>query len=85
MLKINEPSVMWAWVCPITGMVLDEAWGNTEPYARRKTNGWWGKRRAESGEMLAVRVTVEPLSAEETAVHRAEFAAREAKRKGTQP
>ena len=75
MLTTKEPRLMWAWVCPVTGMVLDEAWGATEPYATSKTVRYWGKRRAKSGEMRLCRVTVEPLSDEETARHRAEFAA----------
>jgi hypothetical protein len=63
-------------------MVLDEAWGSTEPYATRKTIATWGKRRTEAGEMRAVRVTVEPLSDDETALHRAEFAAWKARNDG---
>jgi len=75
MLTTKEPRQMWAWVCPVTGMVLDEAWGLTEPYATGKTERMWGKKRTAMGEMVLCRVTVEPLSAEETAAHRAEFAA----------
>ena len=75
MLTTEKPRVMWAWVCPVTGMVLDEKWGVTEAYARRQTKAYWGKNRTESGEFLAVRVTIEPLTAEETAAHRAEFEA----------
>jgi hypothetical protein len=75
MLTTKEPRLMWAWVCPITGMVLDEAWGATEPYAKSKSERFWGKRRTEQGDMRLCRVTVEPLSADETAIAREEYAA----------
>jgi hypothetical protein len=73
MLTTKEPRLMWAWVCPATGMVLDEAWGATEPYAKSKSERLWGKRRTGEGDMLLCRVTVEPLTADETAKHRAEY------------
>lgn len=65
---------MWAWVCPVTGGVLHEGMGSTEPYARQESERIWGKRRMAAGEMLLCRVTVEPLTAEETEKHRAEYA-----------
>jgi hypothetical protein len=74
MLSIKEPRVMWAWVCPITGMVWDEAWASTEAYATRRTETTLGKRRMTLGDMRMVRVTIEPLSAEEEAKERAAFA-----------
>jgi hypothetical protein len=74
MLSTKEPALMWAWVCPITGMVLHEGMGNTEPFATHESERIWGKKRMAAGEMLLCRVTVEPLSAEETGKHRAEFA-----------
>ena len=75
MLTIKETRVMWAWVCPVTGMVLDDTWGITEAYTRTKTERMWGKHRTDSGDFLAVCVTIELLGAESTAEHRAEFAA----------
>ena len=74
MLSTKQPSLMWAWVCPVTGMVWQEGMGNTEPYAKQETERTWGKKRMAMGEMLLCRVTVEPLTAEETEKHRAEFA-----------
>jgi hypothetical protein len=75
MLKLNEPREMWAWVCPVTGMVLDECWGPTEGYSKSRSEKYLGKRRAEYGEMRLCRVTVTPCTDEETAKYRAEFAA----------
>ena len=75
---------MWAWVCPITGIVLHEGWGATEVYAMQKTERIWGKRRAAQGDMRLCRVTIEPVSPEETAMHRANYEAWKAsKLKGT--
>ena len=74
MLSTKEPRVMWAWVCPITGMVWDEAWASTEAYATGRTERTLGKRRMTLGDMRMVKVTVEPLSAEEEAKARAAFA-----------
>ena len=73
MLSLKESRIMWGWCCPFTGMVLDEAWAATEPYAVQKSTGYFGKRRIAMGEFRAVRVTIEPLSDEEQAKHRAEF------------
>ena len=75
MLTIEKPRVMWAWVCPITGMVWDEGWGGTEAYARSKTERTWGKTRTKSGDMRLVRVTIEPLTDAEADAHKAEYAA----------
>ena len=75
MLTIEKTSVMWAWVCPITGMVWDEGWGGTEAYARTKTERTWGKTRTKSGDMRLVRVTIEPLTDTEAEAHKAEYAA----------
>ena len=80
MLTTKQPSLMWAWVCPITGMVWDEGWGSTEPYATSQTQRTFGKRRMQLGDMRLVRVTIEPLTAEEEAKARAEFAEWKAKR-----
>lgn len=85
----TKPHVMWAWVCPVTGMLLDEGWASTEGYAASQSKKFWrSKDRFQSGEMRAVRVTVELLTDDEMAKERAEFAqwkaereAREAKRK----
>jgi len=85
MLTTRESTVVWAWVCPVTGTVLDECWGATKPYAARQSERYLGKRRSQYGEMRAVRVTIEPLSAEEQAVHEAEFEAWLAKRNAQQP
>lgn len=73
MLKIGEPRDTWAWVCPVTGMVLEEAWGATEGYARHKSEKYLGKRRAECGEMRLCRVTVTLCTEDEAAKYRAEF------------
>ena len=75
MLTINKPRVMWAWVCQATGMVFDEGWGNTEDYARAKTEKAWGKNRTKSGVMRLVCVTIEPLTDVEANLHRAEYEA----------
>ena len=80
MLTIEKPRVLWAWVCPITGMVLDEWWANTEAVARSRTESSWGKLRTKQGDIRPVRVTVELLTDDETTAHRAEFAAWKAKR-----
>jgi hypothetical protein len=74
MLSIKEPRVMWAWICPITGMVWDEGWGSTEAYATSQTARTFGKRRMTMGDMRMVKVTIEPLSPEEEARERAAFA-----------
>jgi hypothetical protein len=73
MLKLGDGNIVWAWVCPVTGTVLDEWWGRTEDYARDKTVRGWGKRRFEQGEMRPLRVRLEALSPEEAAKERAEF------------
>ena len=83
MLTTEKPSLIWAWVCPITGIVLSDAWGATEVYAMEKTERIWGKRRAAQGDIRLCRVTVELVSSEETAAHRAEFAAWEAGKQQT--
>lgn len=74
MLSIKEPVLMWAWVCPVTGMVWSEGMRATEPYAKDETERTWGKKRMAYGEMLLCRVTVEPLTTDETEKHRVEFA-----------
>jgi hypothetical protein len=77
----KKPRVMWAWVCPVTGIVLDETWGSTESYAENKTKKFWrSKDRFQSGEMRAVRVTVELLTDDEMAKERAEFSRWKAER-----
>jgi hypothetical protein len=75
MLNINRDNIMWAWVCPHTGIVFDEGWAATEAWAAEKTRKWLGKRRFETGEMKAVRVRLEVLSDEEAQEQRAAFEA----------
>jgi hypothetical protein len=86
MLTLNEARTVWAWVCTATGLVLDEAWGSTEGYARHRSEKYLGKRRAEYGDMRLCRVTVTPCTDEETARYRAEFvewkAAKDGERRG---
>ena len=69
MLTIKQARVLWAWVCPITGMVLDEAWGSTKPYTVQKSERCLGKRRTEGGDARAVKVTIELLTDAEQAEH----------------
>ena len=74
MLSIEKPHVVWAWVCPITGIVWDEGWGSTPAYAKSKTERSWGKTRTKSGEMRLVRVTIEPLTDAEASAYKSEYA-----------
>lgn len=78
---ISKPHVMWAWICPITGMMLDEGWASTESYAESQSKKFWrSKERFEGGEIRAVRVTIELLTDDEMAKQRAEFAQWKAER-----
>lgn len=73
MLNINRDNIVWAFVCPHTGIVFDEKWASTEPCAISDTQRWLGKRRFQNGEMKAIRVRLEILSDEETQKVREEF------------
>lgn len=85
MMRIDERPVMWLWVDEATGICFPETMSYTEAMALRDTERILGKRRMSGGvgSVRAVRVTIEPLSIEQTAAHRAEFEAwRRADRKG---
>jgi len=75
MMNINRSDVMWAWVCPVTGIVLTEGWGATLDYAKHKSIDYFGKRRIALGDFKAIRVTLEVLPDEEADKLRAEFEA----------
>jgi hypothetical protein len=82
MMSVEKPRNVWAWVCPVTGIVWDEGWGATQNYARMQTEKTLGKRRMQSGDLRLVRVTVEPLSEVEAQAYQAEQEAWLAARKG---
>ena len=81
MMRIDEHPVMWLWVDHATGICFPETMSHTEAMALRDTERILGKRRMGGfGSVRAVRVSIEPLSEEETAAHRSDFAAWKAKK-----
>lgn len=73
MIRANEITVQWLWVDHVTNVCFPETMSSTEDYAAQRAQQILGKRRMAGGEVRAVRVTIEPMSAEETAAQRAEF------------
>lgn len=73
MIKITDTPVMWIFVDDATGICFPETMYSTEAYARQQAERILGKRRMAGGSMVAVRVALTPLTAEETAAHRKEY------------
>lgn len=76
MLSTKHENIMWAWHCPITGIIWSEGMGTTEEYAAWKTARQLGKNRFKCGDMVAFRVKLEPLTEAEMQQQRAAYAAR---------
>lgn len=74
MINSGKENIVWAWECPVTGIVFDETWGATLPYAEGKTQRWLGKNRFKQGEMRAFRLTLERLTDAEEKELQAKFA-----------
>ena len=82
MMRIDEKPTMWLWVDELTGICFPETMSHTEAMALRDTERILGKRRMSGGvgRVRAVRVSIDPLSEEETEAHRATFKAWQASR-----
>lgn len=74
MIRANESTIMWLWVDDTTSICFPETMYSTEDYARHQAERILGKRRMPGGTMRAVRITIAPLSDEETATERARYA-----------
>lgn len=74
MLSTKHENILWAWRCPMTGIVWSEGWGETENYATNKTTRQMGKNRFKRGDMVAFRVELVPLTDAEMQQHRQAYA-----------
>lgn len=74
MLSTKHENVMWAWHCPLTGIVWADGWGSVESYAANKTLRQMGKNRFSNGDLVAFRVKLEPLTDAEMQQQRKAYA-----------